>query len=576
MGNKWLADAISYKEDIEPYQFIKIFSGVGSGKNTFIDKLVNGYTSTCRDGSEYEVERKYVLQITSRRAKVNEQLESNEVVYDPRVGLFDQSSNAVLWLDEKYDDYYESPTIELPHLGGWGTQRVYKRSCACTNAKIGQYIKYQYNPLDLATHPWERFDMIVIDEVHSLLADASYQSAPFYVRQLIKETLKHSKVCKVIVMTGTPDLLLNDPLFEGAHELNLMKECVNLTPSRLVYVDSMQAKDRYLSMLKDKEKAVYFANHISRIMMLLKEAPEELLDCIAVSFSNQSKINMLKEKYSKVYENMCTATQMIAQEMKLPDELVMFLTTSKNKEGINIKNGDIKTMFIEAHTSHDVLQMAGRLRLGIETLYLVVDSPPFPKLEHSFEMPFSRDSAILETVNAYLEEIKSEAGTCDSSEDDPPKRLQTSERICSFISFIEDRFPYLKYDYFTDCFMYYSEREFSLEHQSQQYTLFENTKTSKAELIRLADMWFPGIQCEVQCATTVGDQQAVNAYLERNNWLDGLRTIQGAERDEILAAINHLTGKNGYQLKSLLKSYGFDMELDGKKRSSKAVIRRIE
>ena len=300
VGDKWLADAISYKEDIEPYQFIKIFAGVGSGKNTFIDKLVNGYMSVCRDGSEYEVERKFILQITSRRAKVNEQLESNEVVYDPRVGLFDKNSNAVFWLDDKYEDYYESPMIELPHLGGWGQQMIYKRSCACTNAKIEYYIKNQYEPLDLTTHPWERFDMIVIDEVHSLLADASYQSAPFYVRQLIKETLKCSKTCKVVVMTGTPEILADDPLFKDAHELNLMEECVNLTPSKLVYVDSEWAKKKYLAMLRDGEKAIYFANHISRVMAMVKEAPVETLDHVAVSFSDLEKREALKEKYGNV------------------------------------------------------------------------------------------------------------------------------------------------------------------------------------------------------------------------------------------------------------------------------------
>ena len=37
---------------------------------------------------------------------------------------------------------------------------------------------------------------------------------------------------------------------------------------------------------------------------------------------------------------------------RLPDDVDLFITTSKNKEGINIKNEDIediKTMFIESH-----------------------------------------------------------------------------------------------------------------------------------------------------------------------------------------------------------------------------------
>ena len=36
------SDAINYAIDIAPYRFIKIFAGVGSGKNTFIDNLAKG------------------------------------------------------------------------------------------------------------------------------------------------------------------------------------------------------------------------------------------------------------------------------------------------------------------------------------------------------------------------------------------------------------------------------------------------------------------------------------------------------------------------------------------------------
>lgn len=37
-----LSDAISYETDIAPYRYIQIYAGVGSGKNTFINRFVNG------------------------------------------------------------------------------------------------------------------------------------------------------------------------------------------------------------------------------------------------------------------------------------------------------------------------------------------------------------------------------------------------------------------------------------------------------------------------------------------------------------------------------------------------------
>lgn len=72
MEKPFLSNMIDYKRDIEPYPFIQIFSGVGSGKNVFINKLINGHTYIGEDGEPYTVPPKSVLLITSRRAKVEE------------------------------------------------------------------------------------------------------------------------------------------------------------------------------------------------------------------------------------------------------------------------------------------------------------------------------------------------------------------------------------------------------------------------------------------------------------------------------------------------------------------------
>ena len=61
-----------------------IHAGVGSGKNRFIDNLVRGGVIEHKDGQHEEkfVTPKTVLLITSRRAKVNEQLSSKVAKYD--------------------------------------------------------------------------------------------------------------------------------------------------------------------------------------------------------------------------------------------------------------------------------------------------------------------------------------------------------------------------------------------------------------------------------------------------------------------------------------------------------------
>lgn len=69
MGDKYLSDVIDYERDMKGHNFIAIYSGVGSGKNRFIE-------SFCKKDPDIDNPQMTVLVITSRRAKVDEILES--------------------------------------------------------------------------------------------------------------------------------------------------------------------------------------------------------------------------------------------------------------------------------------------------------------------------------------------------------------------------------------------------------------------------------------------------------------------------------------------------------------------
>lgn len=59
MADQFLSDVISYENDIKPYRFIQIYSGVGSGKNHWIQKQAT--------------EGKRILLITSRQITADAQ-----------------------------------------------------------------------------------------------------------------------------------------------------------------------------------------------------------------------------------------------------------------------------------------------------------------------------------------------------------------------------------------------------------------------------------------------------------------------------------------------------------------------
>lgn len=572
---RYLSEVIDYACDIEPYSFVKIYAGVGSGKNTLIDHLVQG-SFIVHQGNAAEkscLEQKNILLISSRRAKVDEQLERADVVYDPLILM---STFLPDWIanDPKYENRFDSPVINLPSLCGWGKQMVYEQSAVLTNAKVEHSIMKNYMPGEAATHPWLRFDMIVIDEVHSLLADASYQSAPFYVRRLIEKTLEENRSCKVIVMTGSPQILKGIPLFDKAHTVNLMERCENVTPSSICFITAEEAERMQEVMLQKGEKFIAFCNHINPMLRMLNAMPDK----VVVSFSDAEKLNNLKDKNPKAYCRMMEVKNILAVEQRLPDDVTAFLTTSRNKEGINIRNDDIEAMFVETRVDIDIVQMAGRVRHGVKTLYVVVDGVQYPEKESRYEAELARRDDFLEAINRKFREI-CRATNYDPDEEDRWETVLKHQDRKEYIEYIHEKFPYVRYDYFTDRFVYYPERELSKRYYAQQNKRFERARQEEGGLIRLAQEWYPGIPCIVshQAQPMADKRKTVEDYLRGKGYL-GAEKISGLERAVILQELNALLGENRKNLQTLLKCYGFEMKACSKSKKTEAgfVIVRIE
>ena len=158
-----LSDVISYETDIAPHRFIEIFAGVGSGKNTLINRFVNG-------DPKHDIPKMIVLVITSRRSKVNELLADKDADYAARVGKWGNLTKEVY--DEGDLERFQDNIRIISNE--WGEFPFYQKSVACTNAFIESYIQNVYDPTDPGTHLWNLFDMIVVDEFHSLVMDQRY------------------------------------------------------------------------------------------------------------------------------------------------------------------------------------------------------------------------------------------------------------------------------------------------------------------------------------------------------------------------------------------------------------------
>lgn len=553
-----LSDVIDYDGDIAPHRFIKLFSSVGSGKNQLINNLISGKHLMHRDGSP--IKKHSVLLITPRRAMVDETRKTKGVTYDPYIGVYDSGEeNWWVYPNEKENEeaLIFSPRIMLPDLDGFGEQEIIQRSCVYSNAKTEIYQRDHYSQCNAFSHPWLRFDMIVIDEAHALFSDATFQSAPFYVRRLIEETLKCSQSCKVLVMTGTPEILQGDPLFEKAHTIDMMKRCISVQPQSVECITKLEAQQLQRTLLTRGEKFISFFNHIGEMLEFVETCPQDQQSKIVVTFSSQEDKCELKKRRKDLYDRIKTTQEHLAEHQKLPHDVVAFLSTSKNKEGINIKNEDIHFVFVEAHAQLDIVQMTGRLRNPAEKLYIIVDSTGYEDWENMHAQGLAKYPDTLKSLNSYYQEECRKIGYL--AEDTFAKPAYEYDSLKSLIQHKHKQDDYIRFDYFSNSFMYYREREVGKHYYHAQKQRFEHAMENRYTL----RMWVKSIYPEAQCTLSpqikyhVNQQAIVDHYLESNHWLNLERTIRDKERTQILADLNQLLGTDAKTLKPLLYKFGY-------------------
>lgn len=575
MEKPYLSDMVDYKRDIEPYPFIQIFSGVGSGKNVFINKLINGHTYIGEDGEPYTVPPKSVLLITSRRAKVEEIKNDSST----NVGSYIYEWQNGCAIDD-IDQYLESRR-ELPDLDGLGKPVIYQRSIACTNAAIEKFLQKNYTPFDARSHLWERFDFIVLDEAHSVLADSTYQSAPFYVFQLVNKVIKENKKgncgCKVIIMTGSPKILSSFHTPKNGHNIDLMEQCRNVRPEKLSFVDSLEAQKDLLRRLDNGERTIYFANHITTIFEIYSLLPPELQEATAFSFSREDRLDLTKPDQKILYDRMRATERFISEKQEIPENIKLLLTTSRNKEGINIMNPDINAIYVETHAEVEIIQMAGRVREGFSTLYIITDSKGFVDKESSFEYVLSGDNVtVCDDETCSLVELTL-VDLCNAHffaltkvehidlKDDWRKPAYSYEKLSEFIDYIHAKFPYIRFDYMEDRFVLYKNRCSGKRYYAKQDARFNEAKKSCESLEALAQSWYK----EIPVIWPKSLQSQIDQYIAENITLG--EAYGEAKRAQIKAELGAILGEEVSQMNRALKPYGYKETRNSHNRKSSTI-----
>lgn len=536
----YLSDVIDFSRDIKPYPFICLWAGVGAGKNTLIENIINGCP-------EKGIPPQIVLLISSRKSKIIETL--NEESLDISNHFTNVGNVEDILLNAPY------PLQHYRHLvddDGF-KKEIYQRSLVCTNAAIEAYHQYYFDPADPTTHLWNRFDMIVWDEAHSLIKDSSYQSAPYHVLRLLQETYQHMKEadsstrCKhLILMTGTPDPLRLITLPKRAHLLDLRETCRNVSAKNIHFLNTKQADQQIKTQLNDGERVVYFANHIE-LPSALSEKYEIPRDQIVVSFSdNERRIKLKKasaqdaanhpnENYESDYERMENVEKHLYKHESIRPDIALFCSTSRNKEGINIQDSDIRHVYIESHSLTDIKQMAGRIRKGAEHVYIIIDSKGYGNTEPQHEQKLDKDfcnPALFDTgispadalLNRFCADRKLSISTA--------YRTEASE-VGQYIDLLKSKFPYIQFDHFARKFRFNLYRELSYQLQYDELKEFDDAVESTASLIELFQNEFPYATIHAYHSPVDEGSTYVQLYIDQH-------PDEFHPYDEILAIALHL------------------------------------
>ena len=405
---------------------IAIISGVGSGKNVFVEKIL--------------IQFGCVLCVSSRRAKVNEIL------------LRDICEERISW------DNFDNPLIATTNYG----IELFSKS-----------EKFSVNRKEVIEH----FDYIVIDEAHSLCADATYADSTFYVNAFLKYVTQNYPEKKIILMTGTPEPIAH--MLKDYKVFDLREECVNVVPARIQLISKKDVFD-IIKSLPESEKTIYMGNSAKGLVsgkffekMCDVVAVEEMAFCMSDGAAKKNEIY-----FSDLEENVAATKEQLLDNNRLANETKILFTTTTLKEGVNIKDESVKVAFCESVVLSDIQQFAGRVRNGLDVLYVVHDARQHDvsgeKMKEAtmlMVLYISKEGNLLERINKFFKEyiLKEDSWLYKISDNEQPDEFMNEyfqtvlagvtsiyayggASIQRYIELIQRQFEYIIFNCFTDCF----------------------------------------------------------------------------------------------------------------------------
>ena len=551
----YVSEIINLAEDILPYRIIQIKAGVGAGKNAWVtnDLAAKGYN---------------ILFITSR--KITAEMQAKNMMARTFIDL----------------DRFMRYTI-----GGVPKKSKNKQFLvSCTNSRLASFILTEYEPDTPKTHLWKFFDFIVVDEAHSLVTDAAFADSVFHVWTFLRHVFECGEPdCRIILMSGTPEPLdellstlipLNDQSRDGSDArvfkfLDLYDTCIHVEPKEISLrwaATPFRSIYEMWGLYQKGLRVIFFANKINDIARYVEELKAYgIKDSeIGVSYSDRDKDALFSKE---LQDKIDIINDSLVKNEGLPKEIKIFLTTTKNKEGINILDDDIKVMVSESDNPLDLIQMAGRVRKGLD-LFVILVNDKIDKHNVMDDWYAFRDTEICPKLNRIVSDY--------IQKNDAPRKE-------TLIKDIEKTFPYIRFNCFEQEFCIFEgkihgnvqiQKYKEHFHEAIEYWYADNNANGQDTFRK----WFPDAYAELIYDAPYGTipshksqaEEAVTTYLIERNYV-GVRITQ-EQRDNILSDLNEIlerklvSYKKAKNIGPLLKKYGYEISPVGSHKKNMFII----
>ncbi len=290
----------------------------------------------------------------------------------------------------------------------------------------------------------KKYDYIVVDEIHALACDSVFQKDILTIQKFI-EYAAFIKERPVIALTATIEPIKK---YLETFELNgkrwLIEPCPTtnfIIPKYTYLYEKEKTKVAIEKLIKHNYKFVYFCNFQSGVKdiynyCLSLGVPKEKI-AVAMSDDSQDKFEELfktgdeDNDIAKINDD---AEEKLKNESLLPDNTQILISTSRLREGVNIKNKDFSAIVCESHYLPDIIQYMGRVRKEVTLLYIIVDTRTHKVVCKETEHNFYANSDVINACNQHLES------------------LSTWNEKDEFINFLLSTSEYIAYDFITQTF----------------------------------------------------------------------------------------------------------------------------